>query len=399
MRLRVLAVALLVVVASVGAAAGTAATTGTEQGGEAYAETYVSFETKSDAVVDYAVNGETIVEGVAVQSQSEANSGGGVGAGADLAARTSFDGAGLSMDSSASGSSRATVEADSGARLHAHDNQRGVLVVEAGGESQFVRANVSGDAEARQEGDGRVVVERDDGTAGAFLVVGDGEVTVNEAGNVSAELAEDAKLVYRQYSDGRSDDEARQEELIASGEAAAEVYFGAEESADSGGETATSVVTYGEDTTVEATERSQSRANMTVERAESEGRVVIASVSEQAVESADSIEVYVDGEAAARADSYGEVRSATQGGENSRFLVTSSANADAAADVVIGINHFSERQVSIQSGGDGSSTGGTESDGTDDTSDVTDTGGQPGFGTLAAVAALGAALLALRRRH
>ena len=402
MNLNALAAAVLVVVAGVGAVGGAAATADTtDQSGEAYAETHVSFETSENAVVDYTVDGQTVVDRVELQSQSEARGG------ADASARTDFEAAGVSVASSATSSTRATVEAESGARMTAHDNERGVLVVEAGGEPQYVRANVSSQAEARQEGESRVVVHREDGTSGAFLVVGDGDVTVTDDGNVSAELSEDARLVYRQYDEERSDDEQQQEELIANGTAVAEVYLTAEESSDSGQAAATSVVNYTADTTVEMGERTQHRANVTVERAQSEGKVVIASISNKTFESAEDVEVYVDGQAAAEASSYSEVQSATAGGDRSAFLVTSSANADAAADVVIGINHFSAREVSIQSGADDTPTEThadtetvTESGGTGDggSDDATETDGQPGFGALATLAALGAALLAARTR-
>jgi PGF-CTERM protein len=408
MRLKALAAALLLVVASVGTAAGAVATAdASEQSGQAYAETHVSFETRDNAVVNYTVDGQTVVEGLSVQSHSEAESGTGVGAGADLSARTEFEGASLSVASSATTSTRATVEAESGARMTAHDNERGILVVGAGGEPQYVRANVSSEAEARQESESRVVVHREDGTSGAFLVVGDGNVTVSEEGAVTASLSEDARLVYRQYDEERSDDERRQEELIANGTAVAEVYLTAEESSDAGQAAATSVVNYTADTTVEMGERTQHRANVTVERAQSEGKVVIASISNKTFESAEDVEVYVDGQAAAEASSYSEVQSATAGGDRSAFLVTSSANADAAADVVIGINHFSAREVSIQSGADDTPTEThadtetvTESGGSGDggSGDATETDGQPGFGALAALAALGAALLAARTR-
>ena len=53
---------------------------------------------------------------------------------------------------------------------------------------------------------------------------------------------------------------------------------------------------------------------------------------------------------------------------------------------MVGINQFSERQVSMQSDGDTGDDGG-----------ISDADG-PGFGALAAIAALGGALIALRRR-
>ena len=112
------------------------------------------------------------------------------------------------------------------------------------------------------------------------------------------------------------------------------------------------------------------------------------SVSDAAFDSAENAEVYVDGEAAAEASSYSEIQAATEDGETSKYLIRSSGSAQASSDVVVGINRFSAREVSMQSdgSGDGSGDGTTASD------------GQPGFGAGIAVLALaGAALLARRQ--
>jgi hypothetical protein len=375
MRFRSAAVAVLLAVAAVGAAAAPAATQQAE--GEAYSGAFVTFEATDAAVADYEVDGSVVVENVTVQSASETE--GGIGAG--LGAVTSVNGSGLSVRGT--GDAGATLTTESGAQMEANDNQRGVLQVRANGESQVVQAEVSGQAES--ESDNRVVVRNDDGTEGAFLVVGDGEATTDDDGDVVARIEGDGQLVYRQYEGERSDDDEDQERMIQDGSAAAEVYVhsAAESGGDAEGE-ATSVVQYSEDTNVEVEERSESEINMTAERSESEGRVIITTVSEEAFGSAESTEVYVDGEAAAEAESYSDVEAATQGADQSRYLVRSDSSAQAATDVVVGVNEFSERSISMQSDGD---TGGDgiAADG-------------PGFGALLAVAALAAAFVAARYR-
>ena len=117
----------------------------------------------------------------------------------------------------------------------------------------------------------------------------------------------------------------------------------------------------------------------------------------------------VDGEAAAEASSYSELESATEGGDSSKFLVRQSASAEASADVLVALNHFSERDVTMSDDG-GSGTDDTDSDSSDGTdgddsdrdgSDDTDTSspGQPGFGVgIAVIALLAAAALAIRNR-
>lgn len=413
MALKALVAATLLVLASTAPAVATA--TGGTQSGSAYTGTYVSFGTESDAVTNYSVTGRTVVDSVAVQSTEEAEAGGGLVADADLAAVTNFAGASVSLE--ARSETEAVVTTESGAEFRANDNDRGVLVVAPGSESQYVRANLSSGASAETDGEKRVVVTKGNATEGAFLVVGDGDVTVNEGGNVTAELESGSKLVYRQYAGGRSESERAQERLVTSGQAAAEVYYGAGASGSGSGSGAgnatVNVVRYDPATTVEVTERSANGLTMTVERAASEGTVVITSVSEGAVESTDDLSVTVDGSAAARVDSYSELEGAI-GSDRSAYTVRSASNARASSDVAVAVNHFSVREVSVQSngsatastGGDGTATaaGGSGSDGGDGTTTGTDAapsttaGSGPGFGVLGTVVAVGAALFATRRR-
>jgi PGF-CTERM protein len=383
----------LLVVAAVGPAAVAASSQG-----QAYAGTHVSFDTTNNAVVDYTVDGETMFESARIQSQSDVQSQGSADVDANVSGVIDFAGAALSVG--AESETSATVTADSGAEMRAHDNDRGILVVTAGEESQYVGVNLSGSAEAESESDSRVVVTTDDGNKGTFIVVGNGSVAVNDQGNVSAELDSESTLVFRTYGEERSEDDEQTEKMIANGTAAAEVYV--QESADASGEFVTGVANYSRDTTVEVTQKSEGEVRMTAERTESEGRVVITSVSEAVISSAEDASVMVDGEAAVEASSYSELESATQGGDNSKFLVRQSASAEASADVLVALNHFSERDVTVMESDDGGMDGTDDSDGTDSTDGTTDDGGSqglPGFGVgVALVALLAAALLAVRNR-
>lgn len=154
-------------------------------------------------------------------------------------------------------------------------------VVDAGDQSQDVTANLTSGDSAENEADGRVVVTVDDGTKGTYPVVVDGQVSVNEEGNVAAKLGSDGKFVFRSYPDGRSEEDAQQEQLIADGTAAAEVYV--TQTALESSEFAADVVTYSEATTAEVTQQSEGTIEMTAERSEEEGRVIITTGSEEAV--------------------------------------------------------------------------------------------------------------------
>ncbi|QLD89953.1 hypothetical protein HWV07_13300 [Natronomonas salina] len=389
MRTSPVAIAVVLVVSVIGGAASPVVA---QQGeAEAYSGTHVQFDTASNAISGYAVNDEVLVENVSVQSASEARNQAGVEVGAGLESTTDFRGAGLQLASSANVS--ATVEVQSGAELQAHDTQRGVFQVRASDDDQIVRAELNDSVDARSEGssDKRVVVSQEDGGQGAFIVIGDGEVVVDQHGDVTAEVAQGGQLVYRQYQEERSDSDEEAERMIEEGTATAEVYVQegrseGEDSAEDGQETAVHAVEYGQNTSVEVTDRSRDTVNMTVDRSESQGKVVLATLSEAAFDNAESTEVFVDGEAAAQADSYGAVEQSAQDGDEPRYYVEQSSSAEATTDVAVGIDSFSARSVRMQSDGEGGSgDGGSFADGA-------------GFGVLGALAALAAALVAARRR-
>jgi len=316
--------------------------------------------------------------------------------------------------------------------MTAHDNGNGVLVVASGDNTQYATVNLSESASAESEDDSRVVVTAEDGTKGTFFVVGEGSVTVNEEGNVSASIMEESRLVFRAYPDGRSQADRTQEGLIANGTAAAEVHVMAED-----GEAVAGAINYSSDTAVEVTESTEGTVRMTAERSVEQGTVVVTNVSETVLDATGDLSVRVDGDAAAEASSYSELRAATQDGPTSEYMVrqASSAEAGASATVYVAVNHFSTREVTMSesdqtttTGSDGDTTTGettadgattedttvtdgdttettaadttTESAGTDDattTATSTDSGGVPGFTLAAALLALVGVAVLVRR--
>lgn len=388
--------ALVLVTAVVTPVAATATVDRTGTQSRAYVGTHVSYDVHDDAVVDYAVDNETVMQSMRVESRSDYRSRTDASAGLDLETVVGLQGLGLRM--AASSTAQATVRSEGSARIVTHDNEDGTLVVRGGESGQFVEARVGSDARAEAVSDDRVVVETGNGTTGTFIVVGEGNVTVNEQGNVSAELDDGASLVFRESGDERTDAEKRVERMIANGTATAELYV--EEQA---GETVEDTVTYGQETSVEASQAGEHTVNMTVDRARSEGTVVVTHVSDAVASSADSVQVMVDGHAAAEAQSASELRAATRNGDESMYYVAedATAEADAGATVMVGFNHFSERTASIQGAEttDGGDSGGSGDDGGDGGDSGDSGGGMPGFGVSTALAALlGAALVATRLR-
>lgn len=442
----------------------------------AYSGTYVSFDADARAVTDYAVGGETMLQSVKVESKRSVARGGLVDLGAGLSAVTDIEGAGLGV--TATTRTEATVAAESGATLTAHDNPRGLVVIAGSNrsnQSNYVVADLPAGTNATADGDSQVEVAAENGTEGTFIVVGAGNATVNDEGDVSARLGDGGLLVFRAYPDGKDDRDEKQEELIAEGTARAEAYVmvqnGSEatpsgtnasetnasetnaggtnasnganttdganatdvdESATNTNESARIVVdtvSYGANTTIETAGTAAGSVSFAVSRTTDEGTILLTGVSERAL-AVEDLEVTVDGEAAAEARTYTQLKSAV-GSDRSRYVVEragggESASADANADVLVAVNRFSERTVSIASesaseessadgatGGDGESGDATGDDPTTDdgedaseataTTTVADDGtgtgtGVPGFTLSAALLGLVGALLLARRR-
>ncbi len=376
------------------AAAGSTDTATTRQASE-YAGTYVSFDAGERAVTDYAVRGEEMLDSVRVASERSVENGSLADLDAGLSAVTEIEGAGL--DFSATSRTEATVAAETGATLTAHDNPRGLFVVAGSDESNqsnrssqqsnrsnqsnYVVADLAAGANATADGDSRVEVTTENGTEATFLVVGAGEATVTDEGDVTARLGEGGLLVFRAYPDGKDDRDEKQEALIAEGTATAEAYVMVENTT-----TVVDTVSYGANTTVETTETAVGEVTVAVSRTTDEGTILLTSVSERALAAAD-LEVAVDGEAAAEARTYTQLKSAL-GSDRSRYVVErtidagkASASADASADVLIAVNRFSERTVSIASAsasepttGSKEATGGEETTGGETTTDTGDSG-------------------------
>jgi len=408
--------AVLVAASAVSTAAAAAATStqpnataATAQDGSAYAGTHVQFDVRENAVANYTVGGDTALDSVKVQSESDGGSV--VGGSVDLSTVTSIRGSALSV--SASANARAEIATEGSASMTAHDNDHGILVVEAGGDDQTVVANVSSGASAESESEKQVEVTTENGTEGAFLVVGNGSVTVNDDGDVAANLDGDSRLVFRAYPDGKAETAEQVEAHIESGTATGEVYVERQD-----GELVADTVSYSQGTAIEAEQSAEDTVSVTVNRTREEGKVVVTSVSEAAVGTVSDLNVTVDGEASVEASSYSELDSAI-GGDSSKYVVEQSTSAESKANVYVALNHFSERQIEMQ-GSDSTEETTTESTTTqsDSTADseTTDSGttaeetaessdgssesggSAPGFGVGAALlAVVGAALYAVRQ--
>lgn len=387
------AMAILLVTAGVAPAAASG-----QASGEAYSGANISFDVSESSISNFQVQNEVLLDSVKVQSTSKTESSGGISVGADASAVANIEGSALSMGAQTETS--ATVQAGGSTEMEAHDNANGILTVNAGDESQVVEAEVGSSAEAESQSDSKVTMTTESGTQASFIVVGDGNVTVNDEGNVAAQLNDDSQLVFRSYSDGKDSNDEEKEDLIESGQAAGEVHVMAQES----GETAADAVSYGSEASLEAQQSAESTVDVTVDRAEHEGKVIMTTVAESAIENAENMQVTVDGEAAAQASSYSELESAI-GSDQSAYMVTESS-AEASADVLVAVNHFSERNIQMTDDGNSSDdSSSTEDDSQEQTTSEDGSGSSggnaeesdtPGFGVMITLLSLAGALIALR---
>ncbi|WP_115863414.1 hypothetical protein [Halorussus litoreus] len=363
-RLALVLIAVLVTASLAPAAAGDPL----QSSDDSYAGTHVSFGVDDRALTDYAVGGETVLDSLAVESERSVAADGLVDANASLSTVTDLDGAplaGTTVDANATPGaavtdSAARFVAGSSATIAAHDNRRGVLVVASGNASNYAVADLPADANASADGDSQIEFTTANGTEATLLVVGDGTVTVNEEGGVTARLGGDGRLVVRAYPDQKVDADETRERLITEGAATAEVYVTAANGSSVGetSENATATeqvtvdtVTYADGVAVETAGTSESQLSLAVNRTTSEGTILLTSVSEELLDTPDGVEVAVDGTAAAEAATYSQLESAVGSGQ-SRYLVGKAADgdaqADAATEVAVAVNHFSERTVSIR---------------------------------------------------
>lgn len=405
---------------------------------ESHAGTHVSFAAEDRAVTDYAVRNETILDSLRVASERAVGD-----ANRSPSNVTHVEGARLTVGATTDAETR--VLARNGATVAAHDNRRGVLVVASGEGVDYAVADLPAGANATAESDSQVAVTTRNGTPATLLVVGEGRVAVNDAGGVTARLGDGGRLVLRAYPDGKTEADETRENLLASGGVAAELYVGTPNGNATGDETGgteqsrrpvVDTVSYDDNATVEVAEVGEDRVALAVNRTTGEGTVLLASVSPAVLNASGGVSVAVDGETAAEAVTFSQLRSAV-GSEQSRYLVERAGgdaergeassgaegeDASKAVEVAVGVNRLDGRTVSLASAetsgnastatvdsdestvdaggttdGESASDGETATSGDappgDETERSDDTSGTPGFTTITAGMALVAGLL------
>lgn len=343
-----------------------------------YQASHVGFDAKQNSVVNFSVGGQQIFESFSVvaKSDTETQSGGTIGVGVGLGEVTNIAKSAMSMRSQTD--KNAVLETESGADIKIHNNDRGIITVTPSENSQIANINISPNTRATTETDKKVVITKEDNSEGVFLIVGDGEVTVNNNRNVIADIEQNRKLVYRDYKQQRSDDDRQQENLISNQNATAEVYI---EQTDN--QYRSNIVQYG-DTTVETTDQRQGQINLSVDRTQNQGKIILTTISNQAINPTNNISVQIDGETITQVETYNQLQSSIQQ-DNPSFLINQQSSTQSVSDIAIAIDHFSTRQITIQEKEDTQQQD-DDSQQTDDTQQ--DEQQQPGFGVIAGLIAI-----------
>ncbi len=368
--------------------AGVPAATTAQTGGEATTGTHISFGVANDAVTGYTVGGTEMFSSFRMQSQSSAVDEGLIEANLDeITSIVNINAAGLSVEAETSASTTLNVSSSPGAYVRAHDNGHGTFRVAPGQNTQVGIVNVSSNTELTVEGEEMATLTADNGAEATFMVVGTGgEVATNEDGNLAVRLGANSDLIFKAYPDGKSDAEAEQESLISDGIIGAEVHV-----MEQDGERVIDAASYNTFVNYYGTEEAANGTNFTFGSARGTGTLVVTHVSEAAVGSLSSVEAYVNSsngentvpvEADSAATGVANVEQYV-GSPESAYYAVPPAEGSASTDVVVAINHFSNRTVTM-----GQNVG---------PSDTSGSGGVPGFGAPAAIAAL-LALAAFARR-
>lgn len=311
---------------------------------EAYDGRYVSLDATDSAVIEYALGGDVVAASIRAGSAERLGD-------ANLSELTNLEGG--VFDDRQVGETTATLTTPT-AQLQAHDNPRGVFTIQPTDEPQYARIELPRGAEVSDEGNGTVTYLTAEGTAVSVLLVGDGEIAV-EDGNVLARLAPESRLVMRASPNGEDEDFAGQNRLVADGLALGEVYV-----IERDPDVVTDTVVYDPGVTIEGARADESAIRALVERGASEGGVVIAGASDSILP-ADGLNATVDDEPAEEVDTYDGLADAV-GGDRSRFLVPEPDVTDVTT-AVVAINEFpdSSRRI-VVSAADGDDGGGQQDD-------------------------------------
>lgn len=319
--------------------------------GEGYDGTHLSLEIDDRAVTNYAVGDERVAASIRMQAVADVTN----GSEGDLELSGVSNLGGAAIQSEQEGEADMTVMTPT-AQLVAHDNPRGVFVVQPD-EPQYVQIDLASEAEVTDETDSAITVTTENGTEGTFFLIGDGDLTVNQNDSVVSRVEDDSRLVFRAYPGGKSDDHERQERLIRNEQAIADVYV-----MGSGVDSTVDTVAYATGASVTGEQADPEGVQVNVDYPDGEGGIVMTSISTDIV-AADGLVVAVDDEELAAAASYDELESAV-GGDRSQYLVAEGSGGEASTDVLVAVDEFSGRTtIGIRSAGEDADGGGNDGDG------------------------------------
>lgn len=371
MRNRVVVLALLVTVGLVASAATVTGLQGGEESGD-----HITLEFTNQQVVNYTVGNQTFLASIQAQSVEQVETDG-------LQSLTEFEGS--AMESTGEDEATWLVNTQSNANFEFNDNPHGTFIAEGVDVAQYARFVVAEGVEATDENQRKVTLTTDGNAAASFILVGDGEVTVNQNGDVVARIGDASTLVFRAYPDGKSNSDEQMERYIENGNGVAEIY-----ARQPGTDSIVDHARYQQDVAPTAEQTDDTTVQTDIEYTEGESGVVLFTLSQAFTEASGAINATVNGQQAQEVTSFGELDGALDGNQ-SRYMVV---ELESRTDVIVAVNQFAAQTTVGVSGASGQEQQQTPLQEGDD-GNQTD---QPGFGVLAAIVALAVAALAAARR-
>lgn len=293
--------------------------------GDIYAGDNIRYNLKSDEIDNYSVQGKTYF--TSMKTGTKISSGTGLLGG--------LIGANIAISSIAGVGSKLSTD---NANIFVHDNPNGNLQVMVN-QGSIVQISLTGGSSATYQGEKYITVRNPDGSESSFLIAGNGKLEMRD-GKMVADLDNDGQLIFKAYPVGKTQLDDAVEQGIIDGIVAAEINIPGKNDA-----AASSSISYSSAVSAKVNEVANEKISILVSSSNSVGKTIAIEIDSSRLPFQDpgQLEVRVDGEVAAKASSTSELY-ATGAGDKPRYLV---AKAEGATKVMVAINHFSDREVTL----------------------------------------------------
>lgn len=261
-------------------------------------------------IINYSTGGTKIIKSM--------DTGANITVGAKTGVKTEFQSANLSIS--------------------AHDNTNGILKFKAEKDTK-VKLNLSANAVVGDESEKKVSIKADN-VETTVMIAGPGSLDV-ENNTIKANLRESSQLISKSYPGGKEKGDDEIESGIVNGNISAEVQIFNETEG-----TTNDTVEYSPTVTIKEIKATKGEISVTAD-SKTEAGTTIAIIVENSMLPAEvnNLSIKVDGEATVNASSFYELY-ATRKEDKPRSMVI---KGDTCTKILVAVNHFSERAISIES--------------------------------------------------